>query len=474
MGMEDARVVGISKSNELAVLLHVGALDRQPVTLARMPLSGGAPREVLENVRDAAWSPDEQLAVVLHAANGRDQLEYPIGKVLYQTAGWISNPRFSPDGKRIAFLDHVAFPDAAGTVSVVDLNGKREELTRKWDDLRGLAWSPSGNEIWYGGADANWDALRVVDLAHHDRLLLELPSVIELKDISADGRALIDSRNNRLPIMGRTAGMERERDLSWLDVTVLGDISPDGKQILLCEEDSPGANADAYWVGTRALAGSPVVRLGNGVGGRFSADGKWVTSLSLAKPPKVSVIPLAVGQAKDVPLPGIDRLVGTNVGFFPDAKQIWFIASDTAGAVKTFAVDIAGGTPAPIAPEGVLADGISDDGQNTIGNDAQGFVTLFPIGGGPARRVPGVAAKEKFIQWGADGHSIYVRDFGLPTTIYQVNLTSGQRTAVLKLMPADPAGVVTVFDVAMTRDAKSYAYNFRRSLSQLLVVKGLR
>ena len=468
MGMEDARVVGISKSNELAVLLHVGALDRQPVTLARMPLSGGAPREVLENVRDAAWSPDEQLAVVLHAANGRDQLEYPIGKVLYQTAGWISNPRFSPDGKRIAFLDHVAFPDAAGTVSVVDLNGKREVLTRKWGDLRGLAWSPSGNEIWYGGADANWDALRVVDLAHHDRLLLELPSVIELKDISADGRALIDSRNNRLPIMGRTAGMERERDLSWLDVTVLGDISPDGKQILLCEEDSPGANADAYWVGTRALAGSPVVRLGNGVGGRFSADGKWVTSLSLAKPPKVSVIPLAVGQAKDVPLPGIDRLVGTNVGFFPDAKQIWFIASYRAGGVNRFAVDIGGGTPAPITPERRAGRwNFRRRAKHDRETMRRGFVTLFPIGGGQRRGAScrAVAAKEKFIQWGADGHSIYVRDFGLPTTIYQVNLTSGQRTAVLKLMPADPAGVVTVFDVAMTRDAKSYAYGFSAAAS---------
>jgi hypothetical protein len=81
IGTDDTRVVGISKSNELAVLLHVGALDRRPVTLARMPLSGGAPREVLENVRDATWSPDEQLAVV-HVVNGLDRLEYPIGKVL--------------------------------------------------------------------------------------------------------------------------------------------------------------------------------------------------------------------------------------------------------------------------------------------------------------------------------------------------------------------------------------------------------
>jgi eukaryotic-like serine/threonine-protein kinase len=472
IGTDDTRVVGISKSNELAVLLHVGALDRRPVTLARMPLSGGAPREVLENVRDATWSPDEQLAVV-HVVNGLDRLEYPIGKVLYETSGWISNPRFSPDGKSIAILDHVTFPDTAGTVSLIDLNGKREVLTKFWADTRGLAWTPSGNEIWFGGANASWDNLRAVDLAKHERLLLELPSLIELKDIAPDGRVLIDARNHRLPVVGRTAGMERERDLSWLDVTVLGDISRDGKQILLAEEDAPMVT-DPFWVGTRALDGSEVVRLGSGLGGRFSADGKWATAFSPAHPLKIWVIPLAVGEPTTVAAPGIERLFGINVGFFPDGKRIWLNGAQAAHAPRAYAVDISGGTPVPITPEGVLVDGISDDGQNAIGNDAEDFVAQFPLGGGPARRVPGVAAKEKFVQWGADGRSIYVRDFNLPTTIYQVNLTSGQRTPVLKLIPADPAGVTTIFNVAMTRDGKSYAYGFARSLSQLLVVKGLR
>ncbi|HEY0702097.1 MAG TPA: protein kinase [Candidatus Acidoferrales bacterium] len=473
MGTDDTRVVGVSKSNELALLLHVSALDRRPVTLARMPLSGGAPRAVLESVRDATWSPDEQLAVV-HVVNGLDRLEYPIGKVLYETSGWISNPRFSPDGKTIAILDHTTFPDTAGTVSLIDLNGKREVLTPFWDDTRGLAWAPSGKEVWYGGANASWDNLRAVDLAKHDRLVLELPALIELKDIAADGRVLIDARNHRLPVVGRTAGMERERDLSWLDVTVLGDISRDGKQILLAEEDAPAVATNPFWVGTRAMDGSPVVRLGSGLGGRFSADGKWATAFTEANPLKIWVIPLSEGEPTSVAVPGIERLIENNLGFFPDGKRIWLNGAQAAHAPRAYAVDIAGGTPAPITPEGVLTDGISDDGQNAIGNDAEGFVTEFPLGGGPARRVPGVVAKEKFVQCGPDGRSIYVRDFKLPTTIYQVNLTSGQRTAVLKLIPLDPAGVTTIFNVAMTRDGKSYAYGFARTLSQLLVVKGLK
>ena len=344
-------------------------------------------------------------------------------------------------------------------------------LTKFWADTRGLAWAPSGNEIWFGGANASWDNLRAVDLAKHERLLLELPSLIGLKDIAPDGRVLIDARNHRLPVVGRTAGMERERDLSWLDVTVLGDISRDGKQILLAEEDAPMVT-DPFWVGTRALDGSEVVRLGSGravFGGWKVGDGVYPGASA-----KIWVIPLSVGEPTTVAAPGIERLFGNNVGFFPDGKRIWLNGSQAAHAPRAYAVDISGGTPAPITPEGVLVDGISDDGQNAIGNDAEDFVAQFPLGGGPARRVPGVAAKEKFVQWGADGRSIYVRDFKLPTTIYQVNLTSGQRAPVLKLIPADPAGVTTIFNVAMTRGGKSYAYGFARSLSQLLVVKGLR
>jgi serine/threonine protein kinase/Tol biopolymer transport system component len=484
MDMEDVQVVAISKSNELAMLLHTGSTEKNSATLttlARAPLSGGAPRELLENVRDAAWSPDEQLAAV-HVVNGRDRLEFPIGKVLYETSGWINSPRFSRDGKTIAFLDHTAIPDSAGTVSIVDLNGKRQVLTSNWGDLRGLAWSPSGNEIWFGASDSNWDNIHAVDLDKHERLVLELPSEIELKDIAADGRVLIDSLDNRLPIKGRAAAGDRERDLSWFDVSILADISPDGKQILLGEENTPDPKGN-YWVGTRSMDGSPIVHLGDGLGGRFSPDGKWVTAFNyVSSPPTISVIPLSAGVTKNVPLPGIDRLTGTNVGFFPDGKRIWFNAAEASRSSRAYAVDIAGGSPTPITPEGILADGISDDGKTIIASDPEGGISLYPIAGGPPRRIPGtlpvaiannIQSQLQFVQWGPDSRTIYVRELGLPTTIYQMNLATGQKTVVLKLMPSDPAGVTSFVTVSLTRDGKSYAYGYRRVLSQLLIVDGL-
>ena len=70
-------------------------------TLARVPLSGGTPREVLENVQDADWSANgESMAVVRYVPeNNHWRLEYPIGKVLFDSINWISHPKISPDGK---------------------------------------------------------------------------------------------------------------------------------------------------------------------------------------------------------------------------------------------------------------------------------------------------------------------------------------------------------------------------------------
>ena len=156
IGVRGSKVAAISTNNEIAFLVRKTGVDEPGSdlagTLARVPLSGGSPREVLDQVRDAAWGPDGNLAVV-HIVNGRDRLEYPIGKVLYDTAGWISDPRFSRQGDKIAFFDHTADPDTRGTVAVVNMSGHKQILTREWEDVRGLAWSPRDQEMWFAASD---------------------------------------------------------------------------------------------------------------------------------------------------------------------------------------------------------------------------------------------------------------------------------------------------------------------------------
>jgi len=270
LGLERVRVGGVSASNEIALLLHS---DRANPTLARAALSGGAPREVLEHVRDANWAPNGDL-VIVRMANGRDRLEYPVGKMLYETSGWISHPRFSKKGDRIAFLDHTAFPDTRGSVALVDLSGHKQTLTREWEDVRGLAWSAAGDEIWFTASDNGTnDVLYAVTPSGRQRLVLSVPSQLILQDITSDGRVLLAAEDVRVRITGHAAGSTREQDLSWYDSTFLSDISADGQWLVVGEEGAMGG--PNYSVGIRKLDGSPPVRLGEGYAGGFSQMGRF-------------------------------------------------------------------------------------------------------------------------------------------------------------------------------------------------------
>jgi serine/threonine protein kinase len=472
LGIQGGRIAAVSASNEIAFLVSKQEFAERDATLARVPLSGGSPREVLAHVRDATWGPDGSLAVV-HIVNGRDRLEYPIGKVLYDTAGWISQPRFSRKGDKIAFFDHTADPDTRGTVAVIDLDGHKQTLTKEWEDMRGLAWSASGDEIWFAASDNGaTDLLRAVTLSGRVRPLFSGPTSLTLQDISADGRVLVVSMEGGFIIAGRAAGAKSERDLSWYDYSLLHDISADGQRILIEEQGAMGGHN--YSVGVRALDGSPPIRLGEGYGGNFSSDGKWVLSFLQGPPPKITILSVGAGEPKVVPIPGIERVEGHRLGFFPDGKRIWFNGAEAGRPNRTYMQDINGGTPRPMTPEGVLADGVSPDGKSLIGTDADARLTLFPVDGGAARVVPGLALGLVFSQWSEDESSLYVRDEGLPTSVYKADLSTGKQSVALRLMPADPSGVAYVNTVVMSRDGKAYAYNYRRVLGELMVVEGLK
>jgi serine/threonine protein kinase len=473
-GIHAARVASVSSNNEIAFVINNAGLSELEGTLARAPLSGGSPREVLDHVRDATWGPDGTLAVV-HVVNGRDRLEYPIGKVLYDTAGWISQPRFSRHGDKIAFFDHVAEPDTRGTLAVLDLSGhQKTTLTKEFEDVRGLAWSASGEEIWFAASDNGAeDKLRSVTLNGRDRIVLAIPTTVLLQDISADGRVLVASADARYRVAGRAAGASSESDLSWYEYTLLNDISPDGKKIAIEEQGAMGG--PNYAVGIRGLDGSAPVRLGDGYGGGFSSDGKWVLTFLSGPPPKVTILPTAAGEAKAVAIPGIERIRSYLQGFFPDSKRIWFSGAEAGHPLRTYVQDVDGvGTPRSVTPEGIFAVGVSPDGKAMLAPDSDGRLNFFPVDGGAPRAVPGIAPGQIFVQWGEDGKSVYMRDDGLPTSVYAFDPATGKKTPLWRLAPPDPSGVAGVHSVVLSRDGKAYAYSYNRIVSELLVIDGLK
>src|SRR5262249_55238334 len=163
--LPSANLLAVSPTGELAIALDCKASFNGVCrgTLARVPLTGGSPREVAVDVQQADFAKDGSLAIVRDLPVERKaRLEFPPGKVLYETTGYVSFPRVAPDGRSVAFFDHPLRGDDQGFVAIVDLTGNKKILTKHFDSLRGLAWSPSGDEVWFAGSDADMRALCAV------------------------------------------------------------------------------------------------------------------------------------------------------------------------------------------------------------------------------------------------------------------------------------------------------------------------
>jgi len=469
---ESAVLLGISRSGEMALALGgkvTNHLVFRDATLARAPLAGGAPREVLEQVTAADWAPDGTLAVV-HHVGGRTRLEYPIGKVLYETSGWIDYIRFSPAGDRIAFLLHPAWPDDRGFAAVIDLAGNEKNLSREWEGTHGLAWSPRGDEIWFtasfGGTNRG---LYAVTLSGQQRTVLQVPGGLALHDIAADGRVLLGFDTERVGMRGSRDGAA-ERELTWLGWSTPQAISPDGGRVLFTEQAEPaGSN---YWVTIRTFDGSPPVRLGEGSAGGFSPDGKWAASSLPGKGDRVILLPTGAGQPREVAIPGLEQI--WEAGFLPDGKRLVIDGAEHGHAFRSFVVDIAGGKPTAVTPEGVHSTVLSSDGQYLAAQGMAKNITIYPLDGKPARTIPGTAGMLP-VQWNTDGRFLFatVPD-EFPTRVLRIEVATGRQELLRRLLPGDSAGVYRLQDVILTPDGKTYAYSYGQCLSDLYVVEGLR
>jgi Tol biopolymer transport system component len=474
-GLGGADVQAVSRSGELAVSLgrrntHYGFI--RTGTLARVSVAGGAaPRDVLEEVQWADWAPDGQSLAVVRDVGGVNRLEYPIGTALYQTTGWISHPRVSPRGDRIAFLDHPVRGDDGGSVVVVDGKGKRETLSKAFESLQGLAWSPDG-EVWFTGGRANRD-LYSVTLSGGERVRSRAAGNLTLHDISADGRALISRETLRIGTLGLFPGEQKERELTWLDWSLARDLSPDG-QTLLFVEGGEGGGA-GYSLYLRRTDGSPAIRLGEGTAESLSPDGKWV--LSILRPVserQLVAYPTGAGELKRFPR---DDLAVQLADWTPDGKQIVFSANEPERGLRIYVRDVAGGKPRPVTPEGyrLFRHGLSPDGRLVIVTGPDQRVYLYPLAGGEPTPLPGSVPGDIPDRWTADGRAVYVhRRDQLPVKVYLLEVATGRRELWKELIPADAAGVTQVATVVPTPDGRSYVYSYIRLLSDLFVVEGLR
>ena len=473
LDLNDANLLAISRNNELAVVLHGthnGELEPVGGMLARTPLAGGSPKELLADVRWADWDSQGNMAVVDYV-DAHSRLEYPIGKVLYQSRGWISNIRFSPQGDHIAFMDHPALWDNRGAVCVVDLSGHVQVLSGEYESEQGVAWH--GKEIWFTaiakGTDLN---LMAVSLSGKVRTVLDLPMGITLQDIAPDGSVLVALNSKRLAMAFSTLGSKEDMEVSWHDWNVAKDISRDGKFVLF--EDASEAAGPGYAVALRNLDGTLPVRLGEGSAGGLSPDGKWAISVSTGQPQQVTLLPIGAGQPRTVDISGLEH-IQSGWARFLDGQRIIANGSERGHGTRCYVLELAGGKPKAVTPEGTVCGPSSPDARFVVGVGPNSAVAIYPIEGGSPRLIPGLEAGFLPVQWSNDGSLLYGYHTGeLPSRIYKVAIDSGTQTVVQQLRPGVSAGVVMVAPVQVSRDGSRFAYSYSQVLSVLYLISGLR
>jgi eukaryotic-like serine/threonine-protein kinase len=475
-----ADIQSISSTGEMAILLdcELDPFGCHNGTLARVPLVGGTPREIMEHVYDADWGPDGQELAIVRVNEGQFQLEYPIGTILYKATGRIAHIRVSPKGDMVAFIDQPNLVDFNGSVMAVDRNGQKRILSSGWKTTGGLAWSATGEEVWFAAGKKAVNALYAVTPSGQERLVFQAPGNVALKDISRDGRVLLQRGIPRSRMIGFPAGSEKERELAWFDWSTSADISSDGKNLLFYDWGT--ATGGVPFVYLRKMDGSnEPVRLGEGKAFALSPDGKWALAVQGNSPPQLVLLPAGPGEPRLLPRGEITEY--HYASWFPDGRQILFTGLAEVGhGLRSYVQDISGGQPQPITEEEIIALLVSPDGKRLVAwapdKGPDGKYYLSPIDGTKSTAISGLEMGEVPIQWSADGQALFVRAFGdFTTNIYLIDLSSGRRELRKEIVP-DQVGFIGLEDrgIQITPDGKSYVYTYWTVLRDLFLAEGLK
>jgi Tol biopolymer transport system component len=474
LGLPPARILSISTSGKMAILLNPRFTAGWMITgtLAQVPIDGGSPREILQDVGEAEWSPDGKDLVVIRTRPDY-QLEFPIGRVLYRATGWISNARFSPSGEQIVFVDHPALGDNRGTIRIVDLKGNQRKITNELPAAQGVHWNPAGTEVWLSSGKARSRSLTAFDLSGKQRVIYESIEEINLEDISPDGVALISSWNRRREMHGVLDGHSKESNLSWFDYSISGDISNDGKTVLFSE---PGdVAAFQYLMFIRNADGSAPVNIGEGDPMGLSPDGKWALAGLYGDPFQLVLLPTGMGEKKVIAIPGLQPGGSLNT-WFRDGKRFLIRRNEAGRPVRHWIYNLESAQLQPATPEGVSFYAIPAVDQNSVlACCKDGHAWIYDLVSGSSKQAPGLTQDDWPVQWSLDGRAIYTSEAGsYPLNVSLVNVDTGQRTSWKQIAPSDPAGVLSVDNLRITPDGKNYVYSTRRVLSDLFLVKGLK
>lgn len=471
LGLDDLRLAAVSRSGELALLSTDGTGPISGGALSRVPMNGGSPMTVDRNIMSADWSSDGRLAVV-RAIDGVNRLEFPVGRVLHQTAGWISSLRVAPHDDRIAFIEHPVRHDNRGTVKLAEPDRPVRSLSTEWSNAGGVAWHGGLNEVWFTASrDGQPKSLWAATTSGDVRSVAQIAGSMTLRDIATDGRALMTRETEQLEMAAVVAGEPGQRNLSWLDWSRVADVSADGQLILF--DESGVAAGPRYMIYLHRTADHTTIRLGEGNAMALSPDGRFALTLAVERRTHFRLVPLGEGAAVDLPATGLDYQWAR---YFPDGKRILALANEPDQPLRLY-VQPRDGKPFPITPPVVVRNvAISPDGTQVALLSAKGKLMIYPAVESGATRGREVKTTQTLapLLWTPDDW-LYVQHIGaytqIPTRVSRLHLPDGRLEPWQELSPTDKLGVNAITKVMVSQDARTLVFNYRRVLSELFVIE---
>jgi eukaryotic-like serine/threonine-protein kinase len=468
LGVRGARLLGVSAQGELAVSLRtVGyRIWGGGGTLALVPPVGGTPREVTENIVFADWSPTGELAVVRYV-DGKRQLEYPLGHPLFESTGWIEFPRVSPAGDAVAFFN---LPSDSAQYQLLVVDRKGVILPLASGRITGLAWAPNGKEVWFSETTAIWAS----QLNGGRRLVYQGISKMELEDISAEGKVLVNVEDERWEI-AFALEHQHERELSWLTYESLVAMSDDGREVLFTADPAYPSHETVIYL--RPTDGSPPLKLGPGWALAFSPDEKWVLAAAAEDLSELWLLPRGVGVPKRLLGMGLHVL---SAHWLRDGRRL-LVTGQRKGDKqwRLFVVPLEGGIPFVLSETPIMPDYLeaSRDDRLAAVVALNGTLTIYPLDGSPPIPLPDVGRFSVPVGWTLEGQlwvSDYLKPFrDAPGHLVRYDIRSRRVVESRPLSPGDVTGLALIERIFITPDSKAIALEYLRRIGYLSLLTGL-
>ena len=454
--VDDAQVAAVSSTGEVALILHPKGWPFGLGTLARVPGVGGAPREIATSVRCADWAPDGTTMAVIRHSGERDQVEFPLGHVVFESKDYVLHScRISPKGDLVATRE-------GRNLFVINREGHKRLLLKDWL-AEGVAWAPGGEALWVGGgpiADTTnaYYSFWLVPLDSQPRLLYRTAGNIHLQDVSAQGQVLFEQYSMWYDLaVTRLTGPSETVHLGWLDGPEIGSVSADGRAVLFSEQDY--RRPRQYGLYLRSADGSPPVRLGDGRGVALSADGKWALAVRYDEPSRLWVVPTGAGTGRMLEFPGL--VFEASPGhFFRDGKHALLLSSDGDAYVAQILDLELGRARAATSKLASPSVAISPDERSIAAVPIGSGVTVFSLEGGATTGFPELGDRFLPIGWSSSG--LLLQELSPSQrpelSILRFDTQTRRRTLLKKLVAGESNGLTWLLRARASSDGSALAY----------------